>query len=109
MLLIFFITVYSSAQQGNYKFENYGNRSILLSGNVKGSIEYIGLTYYNPARLIEIEQTAFAINAQAYELTSLNLVNVAGEKSSITNNQFNDKPTMAGGTFNLFGDKSVYF
>jgi len=108
LLLFFFITFYTTAQRGNYKFENYGNRSILLSGNVTGSVEDIGLTYYNPARLTEVENTAFAINAQAYELTSLKLTNVVGEESTLSNDSFSGKPTMAGGTFKLFGNKFAY-
>jgi hypothetical protein len=108
LLTLFFITHYTTAQQGNYKFSNYGNRSILLSGNVTGSVEDLGLTYYNPARLTEVENTAFAINAKAYELNSLKLTNVVGNQSKLTNNQFGGKPTMAGGTFKLFGDKFAY-
>jgi len=108
LLVLFFITHYITAQQGNYKYSNYGNRSILLSGNVTGSVEDLGLTYYNPARLTEVENTAFAINAKAYELTSLKLINVVGDESKLTNNQFGGKPTMAGGTFKLFGDKFAY-
>ncbi len=108
LLVIFFITHYITAQQGNYKFENYGNRSILLSGNVTGSVEDLGLTYYNPARLTEVENTAFAINAKAYQLTSLKISNVAGDESRLTDNEFDGKPTMAGGTFKLFGDIFAY-
>ena len=108
LLLLFFIIHYTTAQQGNYKYSNYGNRSILLSGNVTGSVEDLGLTYYNPSRLTEVENTAFAINAKAYELTSLKLINVVGDESKLTNNQFGGKPTMAGGTFKLFGDKFAY-
>ena len=85
LLVIFFITDYFTAQQGNCKFENYGNRSILLSENVTGSVEDFGLTHYNPARLTEIENIAFAINARAYELTSLRLIIVVGDESRLTN------------------------
>ena len=79
-----------------------------MSGNVTASVEDLGLTYYNPSRLTEVENTAFAINAKAYELTSLKLINVVGDESKLTNNQFGGKPTMAGGTFKLFGDKFAY-
>ena len=56
ILLCIFIFSTSAVlgQQGNYKYNNYGNRSIILSGNVTGSVTDMGLTYYNPARLKRI-------------------------------------------------------
>ena len=45
ILVILFITHYTTGQQGNYKFENFDNGTILLSGNVKGSSEDIVLTH----------------------------------------------------------------
>ena len=44
-LTLILISFYSWGQQGNYKFNNFGNRSILLSGNVTGSVSDIGLVY----------------------------------------------------------------
>ncbi len=96
------------AQQGNYKFNNYGNRSILLSGNVTGSVEDIALAYYNPARLTEVQDTRFSFNAKAYQLTSLKLSNILGEESSQGSTNFNGVPSMAGGTFKLFGTRFAY-
>lgn len=96
------------AQQGNYKFNNFGNRSILLSGNVTGSVEDIALAYYNPGRLTEVEDTRFSFNAKAYQLTSLKISNVLGEESTQGNTNFNGVPSMAGGTFKLFGTRFAY-
>ena len=76
LIMISFLGMFSYAQQGKYKFNNFGNRSILLSGNVTGSVTDIGLTYYNPSRLTEVENTGFAFNARAYQLSSLKLSNV---------------------------------
>ncbi|WP_297690946.1 hypothetical protein [uncultured Eudoraea sp.] len=42
-------------QEGNYKFDNYGNQSMLLNGNVTGSATDLGLAYYNPARLVFVD------------------------------------------------------
>ena len=86
IMLLFFVSSY--AQQGNYKFNNFGNRSILLSGNVTGSVTDIGLTYYNPSRLTEVENTGFAFNARAYQLSSLKLSNVFVEESTISSTNF---------------------
>ena len=71
-IILLSATVFQNlSAQGNYKQENYGNRSILLNGNVTGSVSDLGLTYYNPARLAMIENVAFAINAKTYELKQL--------------------------------------
>ncbi|QDO92977.1 hypothetical protein FNB79_02970 [Formosa sediminum] len=98
----------SFGQQASYKFNNFGNRSMLLSGNVTGSVTDLGLAYYNPARLTELENTGFAINAKAYQFTSISLTNTFGESSKVSNNDFDGVPSMAGATFNLFGTRFAY-
>ena len=98
----------SYAQQGNYKFNNFGNTSILLSGNVTGSVTDIGLTYYNPSRLAEIENTGFAFNARAYSLTSVKVSNLFVDESNLSSTNFSGVPSMAGGTFSLFGTRFGY-
>jgi len=108
MILISFSCIYSFAQQANYKFNNFGNRSILLSGNVTGSVTDLGLAYYNPSRLTEVENTGFAFNARAYQLSSLKISNLLGEDSRLSATNFNGVPSMAGGIFNLFGTRFAY-
>ena len=106
--LLFFISAIMVAQRGNYKFNNYGNSSMLLSGNVTGSVEDIALAYYNPARLTELESTKFSFNAQAYEFSSLKLNHLAGDQTSASDNNFNGIPSIAGGTFKLFDTRFAY-
>ncbi len=107
-LFLFLISAHLFAQRGNYKFNNYGNSSILLSGNVTGSVDDIALTYYNPARLTELESTKFSFNAQAYEFSALKLNHLAGDQTKASDNNFNGIPSIAGGTFNLFGTRFAY-
>jgi hypothetical protein len=107
-LVCLIFSIYSWGQQGNYKYNNFGNRSILLSGNVTGSVSDIGLVYYNPARLTELENTGFAFNAKAYQLNSLQLTTVLDEERQLENSSFSGVPSMAGGTFNLFGERFGY-
>jgi hypothetical protein len=107
-ILIFIYVVPVFGQQGNYKFNHFGNKSILLSGNVTGSVEDIALAYYNPSRLTEVEDTRFAFNARAYQFSSLKLTNILGDDSAQNNNNFDGVPSMAGGTFNLFGTRFAF-
>ncbi len=100
-ILSFLLIFHFSYSQGNYKQENYGNRSILLNGNVTGSVSDLGLTYYNPARLALVENVAFAINAKTYELNQLELTNTFGENEKIKNSSFEGLPSMVAGTFKV--------
>ena len=97
-----------NAQQGNYRFNNFGNRSILLAGNVTGSVSDLGLTYYNPSFLAESDNVGFSLNAKAYQLDNFELKNVLNEDSQLSSSRFNNASTMAGGIFNLFGTKFAY-
>lgn len=107
--LVFVLACYHSlAQQGNYKFNNFGNRTILLAGNVTGSVEDFGLAYYNPARLTEIENNRFAFNARAYEYSSITLEDVIDENVTPRDSKFNTIPSMAAGTFSLLGTRFAY-
>ena len=108
LIALFFLSYYAFSQQGNYKFNSYGNRSILLSGNVTGSVEDLGLTYYNPARLTEVQNGLISFNAQAYQLASVKLLNFNEDQGKLENTDFNGVPTMAGGIFNFLGTRFAY-
>lgn len=97
-----------NGQQGNYKYNNYGNRSILLTGNVTGSVSDIGLTYYNPAKLTSIEINGVAFNARAYQFRSLKVDPVFEGASPLKDIAFNGVPSIVGGTFNLFNERFAY-
>lgn len=105
---VFFIALVGYAQQGNYRFNNFGNRTILLAGNVTGSVEDFGLAYYNPARLTEVKTNGFAFNAKAYEYSAYKLKNEIDENSTPKDSQFSAIPSTAAGTFSLFGTRFAY-
>ena len=107
-MLLICSSIMGYSQQGNYKFNNFGNRSILLTGNVTGSVSDLGLTYYNPSFLARVENVGFSLNAKAYQLVSLKLNNVLNEDAQLSNTSFNGASTMAGGIFNLFGTRFAY-
>jgi hypothetical protein len=97
-----------TSQQGNYKYNNYGNRSILLTGNVTGSVSDIGLMYYNPARLTSIETSGIAFNAKAYQFNSLEIDPLITDNDPISRNSFTTVPALVGGTFKLFDERFAY-
>ncbi|PHS68382.1 MAG: hypothetical protein COB12_00570 [Flavobacterium sp.] len=87
--------------QRNYKFENFGNRSILLNGNVTGSVDDLGATYYNPARLALIKDPVFSLNAKMFQLNNLKIDNVLIEGKNLKDSKFEGLPSMIAGTFKL--------
>ncbi len=50
-----------AAQDGHFWTQQYGTRSMLLSGSIIGGVDDLGAVYYNPARLSQITNNAFLI------------------------------------------------
>ena len=105
LILVFCLNSYFLKAQGYYNQESFGNRSILLSGNVTGSVDDLGLAYYNPARLALIDEPNFTINAKAYQMSSLDVQNVFGRNNKISDSNFRGIPSMVAGTFKV-GDNT---
>lgn len=89
------------AQEGNYRYESYGNQSVLLSGNVTGSAEDLGLTFYNPARLAFIEDPQIVIAGKAFQLINYNIEDVFESDIDIKESNFNGIPSIVSGTFKV--------
>ncbi|MFZ9004462.1 MAG: hypothetical protein ACO20F_10260 [Robiginitalea sp.] len=90
-----------SGQEGNYKFENFGNQSVLLNGNVTGSVRDLGLVYYNPARLGLIDNPSFTIGGKAYEWSKYYFEDILQTEKNLSSNQFGGLPATIAGTFDL--------
>lgn len=103
LLLIYFLflVIEGKTQEGNYKFENYGNQTVLLNGNVTGSANDLGLTFYNPARLALLDKPSFVIAGKAYEWSKYRFKDVLGTSISLNTSNFNGIPSIVAGTFNL--------
>ena len=95
--------------QGYYNQENFGNRSILLTGNVTGSVDDLGLTYYNPSRLALIDEPNFTINAKAYQMSSAKIKNVFGRSNKLSDSDFEGLPSLVAGTFKIGGSEKHKF
>ncbi len=105
LLILFLLALiigatWAKAQEGNYRFENFGNQSVLLNGNVTGSVADLGLTFYNPARLALIENPRFAISGKAYQWNKFTFNNTL-EDRSLRTSEFEGVPSIVAGTFEL--------
>ena len=89
------------AQDSHYWTEQFGNKSMLLSGTVNASVADLGLVFYNPGRLTQIENPAFVISAKVYELKNYRVTNGLGEGRDLKNNVFGGAPSLVAGTFKL--------
>lgn len=101
MFMLVFTIPFCVSAQGYYNNENFGNRSLLLGGNVTGSVDDLGLTYYNPARLAIVENPVFSINAKAYQINAISFKNAFGRNNKISDSQFEGVPSLVSGTFSI--------
>ena len=70
------------AQDGHYWTQQYGTKSMLLSGSVIGGVEDLGAVYYNPGRLAVISNSAFLLSGNVYEYNGIDISNAAGNSKS---------------------------
>lgn len=88
-------------QAGTYWTEQFGNRSMLLSGAVIGSVSDLGLVFYNPGRLGLIEEPSFVLTARGYQWDEIRLEDALGEGADLKDSRFGGAPTLAAGAFRL--------
>ena len=98
---------YSGWSQRGYEYENFGNRSVLLNGNVTGSVDDLGAVYYNPARLALIENPGFLVQGKFYEWNRVSVDDVIPNEKFKSSN-FTGLPGMLAGSFDLFGTRFYY-
>ncbi|MBL7864058.1 MAG: long-chain fatty acid transport protein [Cyclobacteriaceae bacterium] len=90
-----------TAQDGHYWTQQYGTKSMLLSGSVIGGVEDLGAVYYNPARLAVIENPAFLLSASVYEMSKIEASDIFGNSKGASKAEFKGVPTLAAGTFKV--------
>ncbi len=99
MLAISTQTVFG--QDGHYWTQHYGTRSILLSNSAIGGVKDLGALYYNPGRLGLIENPAFLLNADVFEVTRIRLKDAVDEGVGRTDTDFGSVPSFVAGTFKI--------
>jgi len=109
-----FVTFFISAltlfgQDSHYWTQQYGTKSMLLSGSVIGGVEDLGAVYYNPARLSVITGTSFLLSANVYELNSIKVADAFGNSKNASTTTFRGVPTLAAGSFKIKWLPKHYF
>ena len=89
------------AQDGHYWTQHYGTRSILLSNSAIGGVDDLGAVYYNPGRLSLIENPAFLLNVNVYEVSRVKFEDAVGEGADRSKASFGSIPSFVAGTFKL--------
>ena len=108
-VLLLIGTLHSPAQSGHYWTQQYGTRSMLLSGSVIGGVNDLGAVYYNPARLSQISNPAFLLSADVYEWNNLKVEDAFGNNKNASKSDFGGVPSLAAGTFKISFLKNHYF
>lgn len=109
ILLFLVLTNSSLAQDGHYWTQQYGTRSMLLSGSIIGGVDDLGAVYYNPARLSQISNPAFLLSADVYEWNTLKIEDAFGNNKNASKSDFGGVPSLAAGTFKIGFLKNHYF
>ncbi|THD65716.1 hypothetical protein E7Z59_14100 [Robertkochia marina] len=105
--LFFLIASVSCLAQRGYEYENFGNRSVLLNGNVTGSVNDLGAVYYNPARLALIKNPGFLVQGKFYEWNRITIDELVPDERFQTSN-FTGIPGMIAGSFDMFNTRFYY-
>lgn len=105
LFLISSVTVYG---QRSYRYENFGNQSVLLNGNVTGSVTDLGGVFYNPARLALVENPKFSVEGRFYERTDVSVDDFLGAGVNINNKQFNGLPGLLVAVATIGKEKFYY-
>ena len=96
-------------QDGHYWTQQYGTKSMLLSGSVIGGVEDLGAVYYNPGRLAVISNSAFLLSGSVYEYNSINISDAAGNAKGVSVSSIKGVPTLVAGTFKIKRIPKHYF
>ena len=107
--LFAFVYFNGSSQDAHYWTEQFGNKSMLLGGTANACVEDLGLVFYNPGRLAQIENPAFVISAKIYELTNINIKDGLGEGNDLKKSNFGGAPNLVAGTFKVPFLKNHHF
>jgi len=97
------------SQDSHYWTQQYGTKSMLLSGSVIGGVEDLGAVYYNPARLSVITGTSFLLSANVYELSTVKIDDIFGNSKNSSTTTFRGVPTLAAGSFKVKWLPKHYF
>ncbi len=96
-------------QQGHYWTQQYGTRSMLLCGSVIGGVSDLGAVYYNPARLSQVENLAFLLSADVYEISKISVKDAYGENLDASKTNVKGVPNLAAGSLKVSFLKKHYF
>ncbi|WP_224489288.1 hypothetical protein [Robertkochia flava] len=88
----FFIASLPVKAQRSYRYENFGNHSVLLNGKVTGGVTDLGGVFYNPARLAMVRNPQFSVEGRFYESTQVYVDDFLGAGVNIENKQINGLP-----------------
>ena len=97
LITLMISTLNIQAQDGHYWSDQYGTRSMMLSGAVIGSVQDLGAVFYNPARIGVVKNSAFLISADVYEYSRLVIKDALGDNLDLSKSDFSGAPGLVAG------------
>ena len=88
-------------QDTHYWTEQYGARSMLLSGSVIGSVNDMSAVFYNPGALGYLEKPELLLSASAYQLRKLEVKDGGGRGVDLGSSKINLIPNLFAGSFRV--------
>jgi long-subunit fatty acid transport protein len=89
------------AQDGHYWSHHYGTTSNLLNGIVIGSVNDLGVVYYNPGRLATLDNPSFLLSTRVYQLETLTFKDALGENKDLQDRNFGGVPELLAASFDI--------
>ena len=96
-----FTLVISYGQNSHYWTLQYGNKTLLLSGAVTGSVTDLGSVYYNPGFLALQNNPIFTVTAKLLQFTNTKLEGGFGENIDLARNKLKNAPNLIAGVIKL--------
>ncbi len=101
-LLIFLSATGLYSQNSHYWTQQYGNKSLLLSGAVTGSVTDLGAVYYNPGFLaLQDDSSSLVITAKLLQFTNVKMEDGLGENIDLEKRNLGNASGLIAGIFKL--------
>ena len=97
------------AQAEHHWYNQFGNRSLLLSGAVVAGVSDMAAVFYNPGRLANLDEKGFLLSARAYQVVQTKIQDGLGENLDLDQSLFGSMPGLGAGSFTLpFAPESTF-
>ncbi len=100
VLMFLILAGQSFAQDTHYWTQQFGTRSVLMSGAVVAGADDNSMVYYNPGALGFLDDGNLSINANLYQIENIRIENAIGQSADFKSSQIGNVPLLVSGMLN---------